>query len=129
MTLDAELAGRSVCRLETIGRTSGQPRDIEMWFAADPRRDRIYLLSGGRERAHWVRNIRHDPTVRVRISGRWFNGEASEIEGGPDEMLAREALATKYQGWRSGAQLSGWARTSLPVAIDLRPSEPGSSPG
>ena len=35
MTLDTELATRSVCYLVTIGRTSGRPRRIEMWFAAD----------------------------------------------------------------------------------------------
>jgi hypothetical protein len=99
-----------------------------MWFAADPRRDRIYILSGGREQAHWVRNIRRDARVRVGISGRWFSGEASELEGGPDEMLARQALAAKYQGWISGAQLSAWARESLPFAIDLRLSEAGSTP-
>jgi len=41
------------------------------------------------------------------------------IEGEPDEMLARRLLAAKYQGWREGRLLSAWARTSLPVAIDL----------
>lgn len=119
MTLDPDLARRSVCDLETIGRVSGQLRRIEIWFAADPIRDRIYLLSGGRDRAHWVRNIRHDGRVRVRIDGRWYDGAALEIEAGPDEDLARSLLAAKYQGWVDGASLSAWARDSLPIAIDL----------
>lgn len=110
-------AKRSVCRLETIGRTSRRPREIEIWFAADA--DRVYLLSGGRDDAHWVRNLRADPHVRLRIGGKWFNGTAREIEGQPEEPRARQLLAGKYEGWREGRPLSEWARESLPVAIDL----------
>jgi len=28
-------------------------------------------------------------------------------------------LASKYQGWRKGRRMSEWARTALPVAIDI----------
>lgn len=119
MVLHPRLAGLAVCDLETIGRVSGQPRRIEIWFAADPERDRVYLLSGGRDRAHWVRNIRRSPRVRVRVGASWFEGSATEIEGSADDALARRLLAAKYEGWIEGRPLSGWARTSLPVAIDL----------
>ena len=120
MPLQGDLAGRSVCALETIGRVSGQPREIEIWFAAHPEHDRIYVLSGGRDQAHWVRNLRRQPSVRVRIGATWFTGQASEIEGSADDALARRLLAAKYQGWREGRPLSSWARGSLPVAIDLQ---------
>ncbi len=119
VTLTPAEARLAVCDLETIGRVSGRPRVIEIWFAADPERDRIYMLSGGGDAAHWVRNIRARPEVRVRFGDRWVDGIASEIEGAPDEMLARRLLAAKYQGWSEGGPLSGWARRSLPVAIDL----------
>ena len=108
-----------MCYLETTGRTSGQPRVVEIWFAADPERDRIYILSGGRDRAHWVRNLRAASTVRVRIGSVWFFGVGSEVEGGPDEARARSLVADKYGARRDG-ELTTWARTSLPVAIDLR---------
>jgi deazaflavin-dependent oxidoreductase (nitroreductase family) len=124
MALEPDLARRSVCDLETVGRLTGRPRLVEIWFAADPDRDRIYVLSGGRDRAHWVQNLRRNPDLRVRIAGRWFAGRASELEGGPDEPLARRSLAAKYQGWAEGASLSDWARDSLPVAIDLRQDVP-----
>jgi deazaflavin-dependent oxidoreductase (nitroreductase family) len=110
-------AKRSVCYLETTGRVSGEPREIEIWFAADG--DRIYLLSGGRDNAHWVRNLRANANVRVRLGRRWLNGVAREIEGTPEERHARELVATKYEEWESGRRLSRWARESLPVAIDL----------
>jgi deazaflavin-dependent oxidoreductase (nitroreductase family) len=124
MALDADLARRPVCDLETIGRRSGLPRRIEIWFAADPERDRIYVLSGGRDHAHWVRNLRRNPVVRVRIDGRSYPGVAIEIEGDQDDGLARRLLAAKYQGWAEGGALSDWARNSLPVAIDLRADSP-----
>jgi deazaflavin-dependent oxidoreductase (nitroreductase family) len=114
-----ELARLAVCDLETVGRVSGRPRRIEIWFAADPDRDRIYLLSGGRDQAYWVRNLRREPRVRIRLGGRWFEGRAADIDGGPDDALARRLLAAKYEGWVEGRPLSAWARLSLPVAIDL----------
>jgi deazaflavin-dependent oxidoreductase (nitroreductase family) len=112
-------AARSVCRLETVGRRTGEPRELEIWFAADG--DRLYLLSGGRDRAHWVRNLRANPFVRVRLGDRWLAGRARAVDApdDPDDRVAREALAAKYQGWRPGGALSAWARESLPVVIDL----------
>jgi deazaflavin-dependent oxidoreductase (nitroreductase family) len=119
VTLEPELARQSICYLETTGRVSGRPRVIAIWFAADPVRDRIYLLAGGRDRAHWVRNLRHDPAVRIRIGGHTFAGRASVIEGGPDDGLARRLLPGKYEGADEPGALSDWAQEALPVAIDL----------
>jgi deazaflavin-dependent oxidoreductase (nitroreductase family) len=110
-------AGDSVCHLQTTGRTTGRPRTIEIWFATDG--ERIYLLAGGRDRAHWVRNLRAEPRVRVRIGGRTLDGVARVIEGEDREPVARSLLAAKYQGWSEGRPLSRWAAGSLPVAISL----------
>ncbi|MEZ0241021.1 MAG: nitroreductase/quinone reductase family protein [Chloroflexota bacterium] len=119
MAIAANLAGQAVCQLETIGRRTGQPRPIEIWFAADPERNRIYILAGGRESSHWVRNVQANPAVRVRIAGRWFSGSATNIEGQPDEVPARHLVGAKYGYWKAGTELRGWARDSLAVAIDL----------
>ena len=108
-------ADDAVCHLQTTGRSSGRPRTIEIWYATDG--ERIYLLAGGRQRAHWVRNLVADPRVRVRIDGRTLAGRARVIEGDERDPLARRLLATKYQGWNEGRPLSGWARGSLPVEI------------
>jgi deazaflavin-dependent oxidoreductase (nitroreductase family) len=121
VTLDADLAALPICDLQTIGRVTGRPHVVELWFAADPERDRIYILAGGRDSADWVRNVRADPHVRLRLGRQWLGGSAHWIEGEPDEPLARRLLAAKYQGWRPGLRLTIWARSSLPVAIDLGP--------
>jgi deazaflavin-dependent oxidoreductase (nitroreductase family) len=113
----ASHAGDSVCHLQTTGRVSGRARTIEIWFAVEG--TRMYMLAGGRERAHWVRNLQADPSVRIRIGGRTLDGRARTIEGEPAEPLARRLLAAKYQNWRDGDRLSGWAAGSLPVEIEL----------
>ena len=119
MTFDRALAKRSVCDLETIGRVTGRAHVVEIWFAADPTRDRLYILAGDRDGADWVRNVRHDGRVRLKFGRTWLNGRAAVIEGEADEPLARRLLAAKYYGWTEGRALGQWARDSLPVAIDL----------
>jgi deazaflavin-dependent oxidoreductase (nitroreductase family) len=111
----AEHAGDRVCHLQTTGRASGRPRTIEIWFATDG--ERIYLLAGGRHRAHWVRNLLVEPSVRVRIGGQTFGGRARVIEGEEREELARHLVAAKYQDWSNGRPLSAWAAGSLPVEV------------
>ena len=108
-------AADRVCHLQTIGRRSGRRRTVELWSATDG--ERVYLLAGGRDQAHWVRNLRIEPRVRLRLGGRTIAGHARVIEGEPRESQARRLLAAKYQGWADGAPLSGWAAGSLPVEI------------
>ncbi|HEY6608286.1 MAG TPA: nitroreductase family deazaflavin-dependent oxidoreductase [Candidatus Limnocylindria bacterium] len=113
-------AGDALCHLVTTGRTSGQPRTIEIWFATDG--ERIYLLAGGRLRAHWVRNLQTDPRVRVRVGGRTLAATARVVDDPARDVLARHLLAAKYQGWTDGAPLSSWAAESLPVEIEPDPA-------
>ena len=105
------------CYLETIGRVSGRPHTVEMWFAADGQT--IYLMSGGRDRSDWVKNLVKHPGVRVRVGAVTYAGTAGVVEGTPDEQPAREALAAKYYGWRAGPLPNRWTREALPVAIRL----------
>lgn len=87
------------CRLVTRGRTTGLPREITIWFAADPDADRLFVLAGGREQSHWVRNVLADGRVTVRIGGRSFDGAARVIRPEEDDdSVARDAIAAKYGG-------------------------------
>ncbi len=105
------------CYLTTIGRTSGQARTIEIWFGLDG--NTLYLLSGGGDGAHWVRNLKADPRVRVKLGRKAFQGMGRLIDAKQEDAKARRLLAEKYEGWQPGRRLSSWARNSLPVAIDL----------
>ena len=118
------LTGEAECTLVTRGRTSGEPRAITIWFAAVGRT--VYLLSGGGEAAHWVRNLRADPAVAVIAGGVRVEGRARVIAPDePDDTIAREAIAAKY----GSTGLKTWLRTSLPVAIDLEDEPRVTDPG
>ena len=105
------------CYLTTTGRRTHQPREIEIWFARQG--DTIYLLSGGRDTAHWVRNLQLDPRVTVRIGASTCHATARVVAAGTDEdALARWLLLEKYQT-PTGEDLEDWGRTALPVALDL----------
>jgi deazaflavin-dependent oxidoreductase (nitroreductase family) len=117
-TLPEELAKRSMCYLTTTGRVSGNPHEIEIWFAA--RNGKVYILSGGRDRADWVKNIAKTPAIRIRIDDQTFTGVGRIVAADdPDDRVAREALMAKYYGWHEGQPLNSWATESLPVAIRL----------
>jgi deazaflavin-dependent oxidoreductase (nitroreductase family) len=118
--LSSAEADEPYCYLETVGRVTGKRHTVELWFAADPDRRAVFILAGGGEATHWVRNIDHHPDVRLRVGGRTLEGSGQRIAGSEHETLARQSLAVKYQGWREGRPLSRWAATSLPIAVDLR---------
>jgi len=112
------LADQDFAYLTTFGRRTGKAHTVEIWFGVDD--GRVYMLSGGGDRADWVRNLRKTPHVRVRIGTRAVSATARVVRAGTKEdELARQLLDGKYQGWREGRRLSSWARNALPVAIEL----------
>ena len=109
------LTDEDFCYLTTVGRVTARPHEIEIWFALEGHT--LYMLSGGRYRSDWVRNLRHNPEVTVRISGERFDGQARVVEGIEEDDLARRLLVEKYE--REPGSLANWRRTALPVAVDL----------
>ena len=114
----ASLADVSFCYVTTKGRRTRTPHTIEIWFGASDRT--LYLLSGGGDRSDWVRNLLADAAVSVRVADQTFDATARFVTDADEEQMARRLLATKYQGWTEGRPLSTWARTALPVALDLQ---------
>ena len=116
-SLLSTLAQEDYCYLTTTGRVSGRPHEIEIWFGAQE--DTIYVLSGS-EKSDWVKNLLRDPAVTVRIAKQTFTGTARVVTDKEEELRARYLIAEKYQEWEEGKTLSQWARTALPVAIDVK---------
>jgi deazaflavin-dependent oxidoreductase (nitroreductase family) len=103
--------------LTTTGRRSGNPHRIEIWFALSGAT--AYVLSGGGERSDWLRNLRADPSVRVRIGDRDLTATARVLEPATDEdALARRLVFDKYARGYSG-DLTAWRASALPVALEL----------
>ena len=107
--------GEANAYLTTVGRRTGRPHRIEIWFAAEE--GRVYMLSGGRERADWVRNLQANPRVTVELGDETRAGVAHVLEPGTaEDQRARELLVAKYRG---GNDLGGWGRAALPVMIEF----------
>jgi deazaflavin-dependent oxidoreductase (nitroreductase family) len=104
------------CYVTTTGRRTGSPHTIEIWFALHG--ETVYLLSGGGDASDWVRNIRVDPTVGLRLGDRDMICRARIVEDEREDALARRLLLEKYAS-RYADDLGEWGRTALPVAIEL----------
>ncbi len=116
MTTDLQsLAAEEFCYLTTVGRVTGKPHEIEIWFGLNDRA--LYMLSGARDRSDWVKNLLRNPEIAVQIAGEDFEGRARVVEDAEENALARRLLVEKYE--RDPGSLANWGRTALPVAVDL----------
>jgi len=107
------VAEEQVLYLTTIGLTTKLQRAIEIWFVVC--RERFYLLAETGEAAGWVKNIRRNPEVTVRIGERQIDAMARVLDRQADRQLWDEvaAIADRKYGWGDG----------LPVEITPVPYE------
>lgn len=117
-----EPAALDYCYVTTTGRRTGSPHTIEIWFALHA--DTVYMLSGGGETSDWVKNIRVDPTIGLRLGDRDMICRARIVEDEKEDALARRLLVEKYAP-RYADDLEEWGRTALPVAIELPSTREG----
>jgi deazaflavin-dependent oxidoreductase (nitroreductase family) len=111
------LAEENFCYLTTTGRVSGRSHTIEIWFALNGQT--LYMLSGGRDKSDWVKNALHTPAVQVKINNTMLSGHARLVNDTEEDAMARKLVFEKYVP-RSSDDLVDWARTSLPVAVDIK---------
>jgi len=112
-----------VCYLTTLGRVSGTPHEIEIWFAREA--NTLFLLAGGREQSDWVRNLQADPAVTVRLGDETWLGDGRTVEPeSVDDARARELVHRKYAS--ADDDLVAWRDSALPVAVDLTARAPQS---
>jgi len=64
--------------LTTTGRKTGLPREVLLPCERTP--DALILISTYGWRAHWLRNIQHDPVVRVTGGALLLEGRAEIVE-------------------------------------------------
>jgi deazaflavin-dependent oxidoreductase (nitroreductase family) len=120
MTDPISLANERYCYLTTRGRTTGEPRRIEIWFSLSGRT--IYILAGDGPEANWVKNAVKTPDVIIEIRNRTFTARARAVGDQAEDVLARRPLCAKYADdeWASTSRsLADWAQAALPMAFDL----------
>ena len=110
--LIADLAEQQVLHLTTTGRRTGLPREIEIWFVVCG--ERFYLFAETGEAALWVKNIRRNPRVTVRIGAHQIGATARVLDRDADRQLWDRvaAIADRKYGWGDG----------LPVEITPLPN-------
>jgi deazaflavin-dependent oxidoreductase (nitroreductase family) len=114
MTLDEQtrrrLASIRTIDLTTIGRRSGRPSRIEIWWFHFEDR---FIVTGTPGPRHWMANISDDPTVIVHAGGDDHAGTAVVI----DDRGFRYRFFTHHDpeiGWYS-------TQAALEVLIDTAP--------
>ena len=97
--------------------------------------NRAYLVAIGGENVAWVKNIRVNPKVRLRIRGGTFSGVAREVRNQAEREEARDAFVGTVMPWdyaecnfhRPGRPTrekiqelhATWFDHGVPVIIDL----------
>jgi deazaflavin-dependent oxidoreductase (nitroreductase family) len=113
----ASLKHEAYCYLTTVGRVTGRPHEIEIWFGLKD--TTLYLMSGGGERSDWVKNLKKTPTTAIRIQGRVFHATARIVTDETEQASIRPLLADKYNEREADGSLSEWAQTALVVGFDV----------
>ena len=93
---------KQVLYLTTVGRRTGLPRGIEIWFVVQY--GRLYLFAETGEAAGWVKNIRRNPKVTVR-TGEWrIDATARVLDRHIDRNLRDQVteIANRKYGWGDG---------------------------
>ena len=88
--------------LTTKGWKTETQHRIEIWFASYA--SIYYVISERKEKAHWVQNIIHNPTVMFTVNPNSFEGTARTVDRFTEQRLAGEIadlMNTKY-GWSDG---------------------------
>jgi deazaflavin-dependent oxidoreductase (nitroreductase family) len=98
--------------LETTGRRSGRPRHTPVGNGLDG--DTFWLVAVHGWRADYVRNIRANPRVRVKVRGRWRCGVAVAL---PDDDAVARSRTLPHQWDAAIGRLM--ASAPLTVRIDL----------
>lgn len=100
------------CYLTTVGRVSGRPHTIEIWFVVHE--GSVWLLTEPDGGTDWVRNLRREPRVGLRLGAVESDARAEVVDVAPDAPV-RGALAGRYAG--QGDDLDAWAAGALAVRV------------
>lgn len=85
--------------LTTTGHKTGNPHEIEIWYVQHG--DCYYIISGIREAAHWVRNIRANPVISFRLGEHTYPGRAV-VPDDAELIAAVKAKMDEKHGWSDG---------------------------
>src|SRR3954447_4908416 len=112
----------SLVILETIGRKSGQPRRTPVGKAIEG--NVLWIVTEHGHRASYVKNIKADPRVRVKVGRRWRGGIA-RLMPEDDARERQRRIPNKL----NSAAVRVMGTELLTVRVDLDPAGTPDRPG
>ncbi len=116
-TLSA-LNRESLLELTVVGRKTGTPRTVKIWFVAT--QDKIYVSSGRGSNSQWIKNLKQTPTVTCQIGSTRFQGIAVWLEEGQVRNTIFPLFFRKYFLARLFRWI-GWYREAF--AFEITPQQ------
>jgi deazaflavin-dependent oxidoreductase (nitroreductase family) len=110
------VADEKYIHLTTMGRKTGNPHTVELWFAVAG--EKIYLSHEGAY-TDWMKNILEDDRVEFKIGKTQFEGTARIAEGGEVFELGKHALYLKYYGKADEDTINDWFSESTIIEISM----------
>ena len=109
-----KLASQVTIEITTYGRSTAEPRRIEIWwFHVDDR----FIITGTPGRRDWMANIRNDPRVVVHAAGLDIDATAVVID---DPELRRRVFTQPETRWYSTqAELDRLVETAPMIEVLL----------
>ena len=109
---DSNFVHEQYLYLTTRGRSTGLPREIEIWFT---HRDGRFYLIAEYPTSNWLQNLRADPQAHLRVAGQSFAARARFLDrkAQPDLHRAIADLSRQKYGWGEG------------TIVELVPESPG----
>lgn len=109
-------ADRATVQLTTIGRKSGQPRTVTVWFVVADRR-RIHVQHSSRAPAQWYRNLLVSPAVKLDFGDGPMEARARAVTDPAEIEAILRRVRRKYRmAWLF--RLLGWGRKPQVAAIE-----------
>jgi deazaflavin-dependent oxidoreductase (nitroreductase family) len=110
------LLKEKLAHLTTVGRKTGKPHRVELWFALGA--GRIFLSHEG-DYTDWMRNITKNRRVRIQIGTLNVEADATILNEGAPKELGKTSLYEKYYGPAPKATVDDWFELS--TIIELTP--------
>lgn len=87
------VAGAWSLVLTHVGRKSGQPHEVRIWFVVDG--DKILLGTADIDR-NWVRNVQKTAQVKLAVAGETFEGTARFLADPVERERVMSRVRSKY---------------------------------
>ena len=113
------LARTRTVDLTTIGRRTGEPRTVEIWwFHVDGR----FIITGTPGRRDWLANVRSNPQVVISAPNGDFDARVEEID---DHEFRRRVFTDPQIGWyRTQAELDRLVATAPMIEVSFHWDNP-----